>query len=241
VGTSADEKLMKNIQQVALVHLSGVFRRVLVIAATFATTVYGNAAVGALPTPTVVYDTLQAVDYGGQGFLQSIELGQEVALAGEARQVVSFTAFLGDNDTTQFRLKFYLLDGPSGAPNTVLWQSSLQTYPWIAPYFNRKHITIPVPGIVVPDRFAWMIEDPVPGDGNSVLMCATSASFVGTPGPAWQRFYPGGDMRRDQYQFLFGAKIVAIPEPASGGIAMVAAGWSIIHFRRRGGVPHRRL
>ena len=167
----------------------------------------------------VVYDTELDNLIGGQGYLESKELGQTITLGGVERTVTSFDIALGSNDTTPYQLKFYQLDGPNGIPDTLIWESPVQVYPWVSPFYNRKIISIDVPEVAVPDTFAWTISLVEP---RSLQVIAGDRVIVGDSGFAWQRLL-NDEMRVNQSQFLFAPTIRAtIPEPDSLPLAIMA-------------------
>lgn len=196
------------------------------------------AALAAPPTayaaPSIVYDTLLPNDVGGVSFGASLEIGQTAILAGTDRYIVSFDVTLGSNLDTPFRLKFYNLDGPSDSPKSLIWESTPQIYPWSQPYYNTKVVRIDVPAVLVPDSFAWTIAPALTGDDGRISTHVGAPARVGQTGWGWDRSIVTGHMRYNPIQFVMSARILAVPEPTTGGMTLlVACGATCVRRRDR--------
>lgn len=196
-------------------------RQLTTVVALFLASVVGRESVG-----ETVYDSLFIVD-GSLG-VGAREAGQTVRLAGIARQVTRVDLALGGNTLAEFRLRFYLLDGAGGTPGTMFWESALQTYPWEPPFYNYKTFGIDVPGIVVPDAFAWAVKG---YDVNSSVSLLTSnPPTVGQNADTWL-LNSQGMWVSFVFTRVLGARITAIPEPSTCLLAVL--GVTPLFIRRR--------
>jgi hypothetical protein len=193
-----------------------------------------HARTVASPSATV-YDTLLPNEFGGESFGASLELGQTAILAGAERRVVSFDVTLGSNLDTPFRLKFYQLDGPGGLPQTLIWESAFQNYPWVPPSYNIKVVHVDIPTVLVPDSFAWTIAPLLTGDQGRISTHVGTAARVGQTGLGWDRPISTGQLQRNSIQFVMSARIMAIPEPSTGAVALVVACGAVCVRQRRCG------
>ena len=176
-----------------------------------------------------VYDSLSDAG-GGYGVLDG-EVGQSVQLAGTGRQVTKIELFLGASSSVDFRVRFYELNGVRGTPGTMFWESPLQTFTWEPPKFNERFIAIDVPGITVPDKFAWIVKGYDPSNSKNLLVLSSLPPTIGQNYDFWVV-----DPQNNWVSFhlntgVVGARINAIPEPASLLLA-VGAVIAFAAFRR---------
>jgi hypothetical protein len=174
---------------------------------------------------TVVYDSLSGGTTGGLACCL-YPVGQTVDLAGSDHRITQFETRFDASPESTFVLEFYELSPTNGKPDRLIWQSPIQEYPFNAPRNNRELVRVDVPGIEVPDIFAWMIRSIQPG--NNVLF-SSNPPVVGA-GYHWWLFNP---LLNDWVSTLdghFAARIRAVPEPHSS-FMLLSAG--IIAFRRK--------
>ncbi|MEX2219717.1 MAG: hypothetical protein WD749_13270, partial [Phycisphaerales bacterium] len=140
-------------------------RRSVGLAAAAGTTlfIFGGAATA----QTVVYDNTTTTTGASTpeatpaGSATGVEVGDQITLAGTDRAVTQFevsynvsTAAAGA--TTSLRFRFYQMDGPGGAPGTVLWDSGNVTgYAFVT---GPNIWTVPVPNVAVPDTFIYSVQ-----------------------------------------------------------------------------------
>ena len=162
----------------------------------------------------VVYDSLSGSLFtGGRGFSDSLDNGQSVTLSGVERKVTQFEVYLGSAQSDEFYVRFYELDGAGGEPGTLVWQSPAQTYPSNSPFFQRKIVTVSVPGIIIPNTFVWAI---APVGANNFLVGNADLPTVGVNHEIWKHRSIDGTWTSDIIlDFGFGARITAVPEPSS--------------------------
>jgi hypothetical protein len=90
------------------------------------------------------------------------EVGSQITLAGTDRVVEEFLfgysgyGSVSDPPDVNAHIKFYVNDGPNGAPGTVLFESG----PVRLNRFNLNDVTLSGLGITVPDTFTWTIAIP---------------------------------------------------------------------------------
>lgn len=150
----------------------------------------------ALAQSQVVFDNTPNLINQTPFFFSAQEYGDEIALAGSARQVTEFQfAYYGDfgtNPAVNFVLRFYANDGSdadpgSGVarrPKSLLWDSGAQS----ALLNGVNKVTVPIPDIPVPDSFTWTIVfngiDGTPGKRAAVMLANPAiigALLSGTP------------------------------------------------------------
>ncbi len=129
----------------------------------------------------VVYDnTTTSVLY----YMATSEAGDTVTLSGSERFINRFTlgigVYSGDfNETSDFRLFFYLPDAPNDSPGTLIWQSP----PLTDIVLNEaiQLVTFDVPHIRVPETFIWSVEDA----GSISYLLAGSPTVGSSPNYGW--------------------------------------------------------
>jgi hypothetical protein len=164
----------------------------------------------------IVYDApLQPFAGGGWGFWTIPEIGQAISLAGTARNVTQFEIGVGASETTEYRVRFYELDGRGGGPGTLIWESSPQIFQFFPPAQNRRVEVVDIPNVAVPDSFAWTIAPTIPS-GLFHLRTVNPPATVGTALSIWARVgSPFPDYDWSEQQFDLSARITAVPEPAT--------------------------
>jgi hypothetical protein len=178
------------------------------------------------PAAEVVYDSLSGFDYNGSRGCCS-GTGQTVTLTGASRSITKLEVWLGAGGPSTFTAEFYNLDGPSGVPGSLIWKSSVQTYPWVSPSHNTLVIGIDVPEVLVPDSFAWTLTSVI--RENDELLLTRPTTTIGTTLDSWQYSPTDGWTHWDAIQF--GARLYAVPEP--GCISLLAMGALIMRHRIR--------
>lgn len=172
----------------------------------------------------VVYDSLPG-SFGGSAL--AIEVGQSIELAGSARTITQIDLRMGSsNDLEVFWVRFYNVDS-NNLPQDLLWESQLQAWTDDTPFYATHVVSVDVPNIVVPDRFAWTTRRILPSQ------LSQSASQTTTTGTFLTGFYldPLAGSGWFQVDGAFGARVIAIPEP--GTLFLVVAGIVLLAIRRR--------
>lgn len=164
-----------------------------------------------------VFDSITGFETGG-GYACCAHAGQTVTLAGMSRTVKQIELTLGTGGPSTYFVEFYNLDGPSGVPGTRFWQSGVQTYPYVPPFYNRTPVKVAVPDVLVPDTFAWIVTS-VQSDNDT--MFNTAPPTIGSIGSGWTN--PTGNQWIQFSYFRLGARITAIPEPGCGTLLIIGA------------------
>jgi hypothetical protein len=173
----------------------------------------------------VVYDSLPSVFGGG---ILAVEVGQSMALAGSARTITQIDLrFSSINDIEKFRVRFYTVDA-NNLPGSLLWTSPLQNWTDPTPGFATKVVSVAVPNILVPDHFAWTAAPEFP---TQLIQVTSDAATIGTPLSGFQLDPPSPDGWFPLTTTIFGARVVAIPEPTTFLLAL--AGAELLPLRRR--------
>jgi hypothetical protein len=169
------------------------------------------------PAPgVVVYDSITGDTNTGGVAVGVYPVGQSVLLAGGQRHVTQFEAQFGSGGPSTFVVEFHELSPANGKPDRLIWQSPVQNYPYTAPFYNNKVVSVDVPGIEVPERFAWTIRGITPE--NNVLS-ASNAQTVGIGLNSWL-FNPLLNLWVAEENH-WGARITAVPEPSTQATAFV--------------------
>jgi hypothetical protein len=186
---------------------------------------------GPVIRPSVVYESLADPAGGGHAFtVGSDEIGQAIAFEGKARRITQIDLLLGDNRSDEFLIRLYELDGISGLPSMLVWESPIQQYPHVPPSYNREIISVAVPGILVPDSVAWTVApiSPTTSDNLMVLTGSLTPAFgqhlnyLMREGPTWlTNLFSNG---------TFGARFFAVPEVSARWLSTVGA----LAFLKRG-------
>ena len=183
---------------------------------------------GLVPRPAnceIVYDSPLESQYGS---LLAIEVGTSMSLAGSARMVSQIDLGMGSsNDSEVFWVRFYSIDN-NNFPDTLLWESPLQVWTDDSPSAVTKMVSVEVPNIVVPGRFAWTTRRILPSqltqassDYPTIGTFLTSFSLNPLVGDEW--------IPNDA---PFSSRIYAIPEPCTL-LLLALAGFSVLCVRRR--------
>lgn len=175
----------------------------------------------------VVFDNTPNLINQTPVFFSAQEYGDELALAGSAREVTEFSfAYFGNfGETTGvfFVLRFYVNDGSdavAGAgtalrPKSLLWDSGEQSL-----LNGVNQVTLTIPNVVVPDDFTWTIVftglDGTPGK-QAALMLANPAvigrllsgtetlpGLIGSYEDFWKKEVPADPDSWALYAFGFG-------------------------------------
>jgi hypothetical protein len=190
----------------------------------------------------IVYESLMNPAGGGIAFNfdSALEIGQSIALAGTARNVTQIDLYLGDNTSDAFKVRFYNLGQANGQPSDLIWESAEIQYPYTPPYYNQKVISVPVPGVAVPDELAWSV---VPVDptsaGNLLVWTGSLLPSIGSHLHYWERL---SNLSWNSNLFsngAFGAKLFAVPEPSTFSLVVIAL--AALPLRRRKSVPNNRV
>jgi|GEM_PF-1129584 hypothetical protein len=125
-----------------------------------------SAAIGTTARAEVVFDNTTFTSDKLVVYYGPARYGDEVALAGTAREVTSFTfQYFGDfaeGAEVKAVVRFFGLDGPqyyfgdskeTPMPGTILWESDPLTID-----IGARLVTLSVPHVVVPDVFTWAVE-----------------------------------------------------------------------------------
>jgi hypothetical protein len=195
----------------------------------------------------VVYDNTSNFEnyyltfYGTDGLHP--EAGDQITLAGTARTVTQFDVLLLglENVAADVTVRFYKNDAFDGAPGTMLFA---RTVPGV--HLNRGQqltLSVPVPGIEVPDTFTWTLGFNPPDRPLLGLLfydpptIGSSEDFYwfGVPGFFWERAHSS------LFISNLAAHVTAVPEPsalallASGGLGLLGYSW----YRRQRAVASR--
>jgi hypothetical protein len=169
----------------------------------------------------IVFDSLSGMSYHGARGCCS-RTGQTVTLASTSRHVTDIEFWLGTAGASTFIVEFYNMDGPNGVPGSLIWQSPVQTYPYVFPFYNRLILNVDVPEILVPDTFAWTITN-VHRVNDTLIQ--TGLPTIGSLSSPWY-YVPASGEWVDDSDWRFGARINAIPEPSCA--LMLAVGAAIV-------------
>ncbi len=158
-------------------------RRLLLSMLLLLSAVIGTTARGEVVFDNTTFSTDKLLVYYGPA-----RYGDEIALAGTAREVTSFTfQYFGDfaeGKEVEAVVRFFDLDGPqyhfggnkeTPMPGTILWESDPLTID-----NGARLVTLSVPHVVVPDVFTWAVEfrGPLRKGGGLVT---TGPPTVGAP------------------------------------------------------------
>ena len=181
---------------------------------------------------TIVFDSITDGSFDGGNFLGfTIEAGTVINLAGSERTINRFEVVLTGGNSLQlvsamdFRIHFRELDGPDGVPGTEIWTSPLVSID--LPGGTNQIAKIDVPNVVVPDMFAWTLEDIV--QVRTAGMRFAAAPSIGSNGGFVQlndfNTASGGEWRRSDPNPAgrgYGVRLTAvIPEPTSALLFMI--------------------
>ena len=184
------------------------------------------------PAQQVVYNNITR--YLGQYETDTREYGDQIHLAGDARQVTHFSfRYFGDFTATgdeRARIRFYANDIPYDLyrqqPGTILWESD---YFPINAGIQLKNLQVSTPGgaVEVPDIFTFTVEFAGLGNNEAAGLLIYGPPEVGSSyNEFWMRTgedrfdavrYPGGEPRANFY-----ALVLAVPEP--GTMVLVSLG-----------------
>ena len=125
-----------------------------------------SAVVGTTARGEVVFDNTTITSEKLLVYHGPARYGDEIALAGTAREVTSFAfQYFGDfaeGAAVEAVVRFYDLDGPqyhfggnkeTPMPGTILWESDPLTID-----NGARLVTLSIPHVVVPDVFTWAVE-----------------------------------------------------------------------------------
>jgi hypothetical protein len=170
--------------------------------------------------PVVVFDSLGTP--GGDICCAGVgpETGASIALVGGPRQVTKFETNLSSTGFADFQIRFYDLSN-TGQPATVLWESQTFTFPKDprVPY-NSALISVAVPGIRVPDSFAWTVARP--STSIQLDINAEPSATIGTQLSLWSRNPFSQQWQMSTFGALM-ARVTAIPEPTTACMCALLA------------------
>jgi hypothetical protein len=184
--------------------------------------------VGSLAAADVVYDySLTELPYPGTYGCCSRN-GQTVTLAGTSRVVTAIEILLSSGGVSTFFVEFYNLDGPNGVPDSLIWQSGIQTYPFVPGSYNRQIVDVPVPSVLVPNSFAWTISN-IHRENDALPI--SRLPTIGTASNSW--YFEFGEWVNFDPTVNFGARIHAVPESSHFAFTALVA-LIVCHRKRRG-------
>jgi hypothetical protein len=175
---------------------------------------------GTQPEPgNIIYDSLTTPPAGGSGLSFGYEIGSAIELHGADRSITRIDLRLSDSSPEKFRVKFYNVDGLTGEPSTLIWQSPISIFPYTGSGQHQIAIaSIDVPQIVVPDVMAWVVTMAEPGTNNMLVRTTSALPSVGTHINYWARL-PDHTWRSNLFSDgSFGARLYAVPEPSLLGV-----------------------
>lgn len=226
-----------------------------------------SAFVGTTARGEVVFDNTTFTTDKLLVYYGPARYGDEIALAGTAREVTSFTfQYFGDfakGAEVEAVVRFFDLDGPqyhfggdkeTPMPGTILWESDPLTID-----NGARLVTLSVPHVVVPDVFTWAVEfhGPLRKGGGLVT---TGPPTIGAPledndgniltdrigsyDDFWVQYdtkNPGSWALRSLFlrSADFYARVVAEPSPLAAAAPSIADG--AVKLTWKGGTPPFRL
>jgi hypothetical protein len=190
----------------------------------------------------------------------SLEVGDEIVLAGTNRDLLSFSfEFWGTNTTgaltysgkPQARIRFYLNDGPAtngyAAPGTLFFDSS-----WISIVPPDKSTTprstlilsgtdfsteaaVPLENpMPVVSSFTWSVQFTSLGKTDRVGVDLYSPPVVGQDwADYWENTIMGWTLKTNSVAMDFAARLDAVPEPSAALLAALGGLGLLIFLRRR--------
>ena len=226
-----------------------------------------STAIGATARGEVVFDNTTFTSDKLLVYYGPARYGDEIALAGTAREVTSFTfQYFGDfaeGAVVEAVVRFFDLDGPqyyfggnkeTPMPGTILWESEPLTID-----HGARLVTLSIPHVVVPDVFTWAVEfhGPLRKGGGLV---ATGPPTIGAPLEddngniltdrvgSYDDFWVQYDTKKPDSWALrslflrssdFYARVVAEPSPLAAAPPAIKDG--AVKFAWKGGTPPFRL
>lgn len=177
----------------------------------------------------IIYDNLQNVT--GYYYHTAMEMGDEVALAGTAREVTEFRVMLYAPAavTIDASLDFYQNDGPLGKPQTWIWGATWQGIG----FEGVQTLIFPIPNVLVPDTFTWTFTST---DGSAGLLL-NDPPTVGSSGDfIW--LYDGVQWTQQNFTGQgvvanLAARIEAVPDPATLVLLGAGAAGAVLGRRRK--------
>jgi hypothetical protein len=186
----------------------------------------------------------------------SVEVGDEIVLAGSDRLVTNFVfQYYGENFTGDelARVRFYINDGApsSGAarPSTVLYDSgpfSVTATPRNTLVFDLATLAAgnpwnPGQGILVPDAFTWTVQFYNP-DNNLGYQAGVDMYDPPTVGYDYNSYWDNDPLSgwllktNASYNMNFGARVEAVPEPNA---VVLGLGGALLVFLFRAGLRRK--
>ncbi|MSU56858.1 MAG: hypothetical protein EXS35_01505 [Pedosphaera sp.] len=176
-----------------------------------------------------------------------VEVGDEIVLAGGARQVTNFQfQYWGLNfgSTEKARIRFYVNDGtnsPAGpqVPNSVLYDSDW--FPIVATPRNTlifddfNDIAPGLQSVTVPDSFTWSVQfKDLAGGATAGVDLYDPPTVGGNYNEYWDNNGAAGWQYRgtNSPNINFAAKVSAIPEPTIIGLGLLG-GLGLLVLRNR--------
>jgi len=188
-----------------------------------------SVAIASDPPESIVFNSIMiATPGGGHGFVSGItEIGQSITLAGTARHISQIDLLMQGFPDSEFRVRFYSLNDPEGAPSALIWESPTQRYA----HTNGVQM-VDVPNVLVPDSMAYTVVELPPYNTHLSLRTSFGAD-IGTHENNWVR---QGGWRTVFNKSLFSARLLAVPEPPQHWIVvgLIAVTWITGGLRSRG-------
>lgn len=200
-----------------------------------------NRAIAAIVYDNTTTSTGVINDMLTSATTNSFERGNTVTLAGVERIVQQFQVRMRSAgpgvSTFDKRLRFYMNNGPAGAPGAMFWDSG--TSPTLLDSGADITYSFPVPDLAVPDTFTWSLQlTNRTGLATTIGAVEYAPVTIGSaPNGFWQNDGAGNWALLAPNASPFAARITAVvPEPS---MLSLAATLALTQVRRRRSTPRR--